>query len=311
MDDFTNNFTKIILEICEEENIELEMFSFNWIFRLFKNQKYNYIIGHQFGLNVASVHSICCDKCAASEIMTSFNIPNVEHLFFMSPTNQKYISKNGNWTLLKDKLNEYGQLVCKPNEGFGGNYVFRVSNQHELENAVYKIFAKFKTMAVSPYYEICNEFRTIVLDGEIKLIYLKQRPYIVGDGIHSIGSLLFKEYSNEDINIITNYLEDDLSIVLGEGEYICLNWKHNLGQGAKAKIVTEKHIKNDIENVVSLVVDRMNIRFATIDIVECNNEYKVLEINSGVMMEHFSQQSKDYYNISKSIYKEAILRMFE
>lgn len=311
MKNSTRNFVKILREICEEENISLKSFSYDWIFQLSKNGINNYIIGYQFGLNVASVHSICCDKSAASEIMNSLKIPNVEHFFFMSPTNQKYISEVGNWDKLSKKLKEYGKLVCKTNEGSGGNLVYRVCNQYELENAVYKIFQRSRSMAVSPYYEITNEYRALVLDGDIKLIYYKQRPCVIGDGIHSIGGLIFEYLSKEGNNYAdVNLPDEDLTRIMDKGESIELNWKHNLGQGSKAIVLQDQETKNNIQSIVSMVVERMNIRFASVDIVKCDDGYKILEINSGVMMEHFSQQDDDAYKITKEIYREAILKMF-
>lgn len=107
---------RIVNEICKEENISIESFSHDWIIKLERFGKINYIFGYQFGLNSASVNSICCDKSATSEIMRSFKIPHVEHYFFMSPTNQKYIGDNGNWESISNLLNKYGNLVCKPNE---------------------------------------------------------------------------------------------------------------------------------------------------------------------------------------------------
>lgn len=311
MENTSRNFVKIIREICLEENIELKSFSYDWIFQLSKNNKNNFIIGYQFGLNSASVHSICCDKSAASEIMTSLNIPNVEHYFFMAPTNQKYISETGNWNILKKKLEKYGQLVCKTNEGSGGNLVFRANNQYELEKAVYKIFQKSHSMAISPYYNIDNEYRAVVLDGKIKLLYSKQRQYVTGDGIHSIGSLIFEYLSKEENkNANIKLPDDDLTKIINKGERFEFNWKHNLGQGAKATIVQNQDIKTKIEAIVQLVVNRMNVRFASIDVVNCNGCYKILEINSGVMLEHFSQQDNRSYRIAKEIYKEAIKKMF-
>ncbi len=311
MKNSTRNFVKIISEICEEENISLHSFSYDWIFSLCKNGVYNYIIGYQFGLNTSSIHSICCDKSAASEIMNSFNIPNIEHRFFMSPINQKYISDEGNWIHLIELLNKYGNLVCKANEGTGGKQVFRVSNQFELENAVYKIFSKSRSMAVSPYYTINNEFRTIVLDGEIKIVYSKKRPCIIGDGIHTVSSLLFEYLSQDNNELIIDKVEGyDLTKVLENGECMELSWKHNLGQGSKAMVIENHQIDKRIKDIVQKIVSKMNIRFASIDIVECNNDFKVLEINSGVMMEHFSQQDEESYNKAKSIYREAVLKMF-
>lgn len=311
MKNSTRNFVKIIREVCKEENIELQSFSYDWIFHLSKDGMNNYIFGYQFGLNAASTHSICCDKSAASEIMSALNIPNVEHWFFMSPTNQKYISESGNWNTLIQKLNENGKLVCKTNEGSSGNLVFLVCNQYDLENAVYKIFQKSRSMAVSPYYEIENEYRAIVLDGELKLIYSKQRSYIIGDGIHTLNSLIFEYISEESCNYVNVKVQDeDLTRILNKGERFELNWKHNLGQGSKAIILEDDEIKDHIKSIVNMVVDRMNIRFASIDIIKCNDGYKVLEINSGVMMEHFSLQDEEKYKIAKEIYREAILKMF-
>lgn len=310
MENSSRNFVKIVKEICEEENIELESYSYDWIFRLHKNGIYNYIMGYQFGINSASVNSICCDKSAASEIMTSLGIPNVEHYFFMSPLNQKYVSEHGNWNEIMNLLKLHSKLVCKSNEGTGGNLVFRVSNQYELECAVFNIFKKTRSMAISPYYDIDNEYRIIVLNGEIKLAYIKQRPYVVGDGIHTINQLLLEYVANNENSVNLSGIEwGDYNKILNNGEVYYLNWKHNLGQGAYAQIADLDFVKEKMNNIISLLVSKMNIKFASIDIVKCQQIYRVLEINSGVMMEHFSQQDESTYNIAKGIYKEAILSM--
>lgn len=311
MENSTRNFVKIIKEICIEEAIEMRSFSYDWIFKLHKNGVFNYIIGYQFGLNNSSVHSICCDKSAASEIMTSFDIPNVEHYFFMSPIAQKYVGQHGSWNGMLDLLNKHEKLVCKANQGTGGNQVYCVTNQYELEKAVFNIFKKSRSLAISPYYEIENEYRIIVLNGEIKLIYTKQRPNVVGDGVSNIGTLIYQliengnQFSFEDID------EETIKTVLEKDEIYYLNWKHNLGQGAHAVIETSSDIANNIKDIVAKIVNCMNIKFASIDIIKTNSGYKVLEINSGVMMEHFSQQDNNTYNIAKQIYKEAIISMLE
>lgn len=310
MENAARNFVKIVKEICSEENIELESYSYDWIFRLSKNGIYNYIMGYQFGINSASVNSICCDKSAASEIMTSLGIPNVEHYFFMSPFNQKYVKKHGNWEKMMKLLEKYEKLVCKSNEGTGGNLVFRVNNQYELESAAFNIFKNAKSMAISPYYAIENEYRIIVLNGEIKLAYIKRRPYVVGDGIHTVNQLLFEYVAYHENSVNLKDLDlNDYNKVLGNGEVYYLNWKHNLGQGACAQIEDINIIKEKVDDIIGLLVNKMNVKFASIDIVKCQDEYKVLEINSGVMMEHFSQQDENTYFIAKSIYREAILSM--
>ena len=76
MQNAETNFVKIIREVCREEDIELRSYSADWIFRLDKNGRHDVILGYQFGLNSASVNMLCQDKCAASELMTEFGIPN-------------------------------------------------------------------------------------------------------------------------------------------------------------------------------------------------------------------------------------------
>ena len=51
-----SNFVRIIREICEEEQISLQSYSFDWIFELQKHGKVRYILGYQFDLNTASVN---------------------------------------------------------------------------------------------------------------------------------------------------------------------------------------------------------------------------------------------------------------
>ena len=57
---------------------------------------------------------------------------------------------------------------------------------------------------------------------------------------------------------------------------------------------------------------RLNLKFASIDVVkDKKGGYKVLEINSGVMMETFSKLNERNYNLAKHIYRTAIYDYFE
>ncbi len=307
-------FVRIMKEICAEEEIALEMFSYDWIMRLEKDGFFHYIFGYQFELNDCVVHSICCDKSAASEVMDALGIPHVAHYFFMSPENQGYVKEDGNWKAISDLLKKHGRLVCKANDGSGGKQVYSVANQFELENAVFDIFQKSRSMAVAPYYEIRQEYRAIVLDGRIKLLYAKQRPFVIGDGVHKLGELILQSVSQGRIDggILKEGMGFDCFDCVPDAEEICyLNWKHNLGQGAYAAVVEQDEERKKICHVIEQVTEKMNLKFASVDIVECEDGLcRVLEINSGVMMESFSQQDDSAYVTAKEIYREAVLMMF-
>ena len=320
MQNAETNFVKIIREVCREEEIELRSYSADWIFRLDKNGRHDVILGYQFGLNSASVNMLCQDKCAASELMTEFGIPNIEHVLFASPENQKFMGFPGFWRDLLKMLDRYKTVVCKPNLGTGGENVIKCSTDYELEAAVHRIFLKSDYMAVSRYYEIENEYRAVILDGEIRLVYRKRRPQIFGDGVHTVAGLMlrYKDCGNEEgtdreihgyADLETDLSQKELSRVPAEGERVILNWRHNLGQGARADLLENGPLKDQISEIVRRVYEEIGVRFASVDIVETEEGLKVLEINSGVMMENFAGQDAHSYETAKAIYRDAIRKM--
>ena len=63
--------------------------------------------------------------------------------------------------------------------------------------------------------------------------------------------------------------------------------------------------------MVNKVIDVIDLDFVSIDIVKLeNNEFKIMEINSGVMMENLINLKEDGEKIAKSIYEIAIQKMF-
>lgn len=305
-----SSYTTIIKEICKEEKIELEIFSDSWIFRLKKGNKYKHILGYRYELNPSASDRICCDKSATSDILKASQIPCVEHYFFLSPSNLKYLNSQGNWnTMVRILENHNNGIVCKPNEGGGGNDVYFVDNKIALENIIHRLFISNRSVALSPFYDIINEYRTIILDGEVKAIYKKNIPHVIGDGEKNVLQLLAA--SNEEYNLseLGEYIK--FYYVPLKGEIFKLNWRHNLGQGAVAENIIDEKIIEIVTEMAKKAAFALNIRFASVDVIELEEGFKVLEINSGVTMEKYSNTSNENYIMAKEIYREAILKMFE
>ena len=72
----------------------------------------------------------------------------------------------------------------------------------------------------------------------------------------------------------------------------------------------EPRLKNKICDLALRVTRELNITFASIDIIDTNNELMVLEANSGVTLNKFIQQNSNGYDIAYNIYKDAIKMMF-
>lgn len=302
-----SNFVKIIKEICKEEGISCTSYSSDWAFQLDKNGRKNFILGYQFGLNRAVSQQISADKAVASEIMTQNQVPNVEHRCFMAPHMFRFTGENGNWKQMVQMLEQYGDVVCKDNEGTGGYLVFHVKTQRQLEEAAQQIFANADAMAISPYYELEKEYRIILLDGEVQVAFEKKRKKLVGDGKSTLRQLYARylldlEHSMELPPSISGF-----DRVLEQGEAYFFNWKHNLGQGAEPEILDQ--IPTEIKQLAKRAADVLNLRFASIDVVKSVDGWNVLEVNSGVMMENLASNGRECYELAKSIYRKAIQKM--
>lgn len=304
MSNFTRNFYKILTEICEEDGIGLHTYSDGWTFELQKGERRMFILGYNFGMNSSAVASICTDKGAASDIMRRLDIPHVEHESFRSP---RLSVVHSCWDRLSELLNVHGRLVCKPNNGTCGNQVYLVTSKEELEKAYYDIFRNNDAMAVSPYYNIEEEYRFVVLNGEIKLVYSKFRRYVVGDGASSIGQLIQSYVRINNINTrIVDIPEAETRRVPITGEIVLLNWKHNLSKGSVAFVRELSDIDVSVLDMVKSLAVEMGLTFASVDVIKCQDGYRVMEINSSVMMEHFAGQDVVCYGLAKEIYREAI-----
>ena len=131
-------------------------------------------------------------------------------------------------------------VVAKPNEGTSGRFVFRANSEAELEHAAQEIFASHLSLAISPYVEIEQEVRVILLDDDPLVVYRKER---VSD------------------------------------------WRHNLDFGARPILLEPGETRDACVAIAIKAARAIGIRFASVDIVSVEGSWKVLEINSGVMME--------------------------
>ena len=71
-------------------------------------------------------------------------------------------------------------------------------------------------------------------------------------------------------------------------------------------------LKEELANLARKVVKELNIRFASVDIIKLKTgELMVIEVNSGVTINKYTEFVANGREIAKSIYKEAIEKMLE
>ncbi|AXG69742.1 cyanophycin synthetase [Kordia sp. SMS9] len=307
------NLVRIVYDIANDHGIAIESFSYDWILKLSKNGIHKHIFGYNFELNSATSKMIAGDKSAASDLLEAATVATVQHKLFLNPSMEKYVGSIGNWQhILKFFHENHQHIVCKPVDGTGGNGVFMVKTVTQLEQAIHTLFSKHRSICLSPFYEIQKEYRAVILDGEVELLYQKNIPFVMADGVSTILELLQGKFSGDTLDSVitsfTNKKEQSLSDIPPKGETIEVNWKSNLGEGAQAEIIANEAIST----LAIKAANAINIRFCSVDIIETTlGAFYVLEINSGVMIEHFLNSNPQEYDRVKAIYEKAVLRMLE
>lgn len=293
-------FHDIIKEISNEENIQVTFLSSKWVIKLEKNNLVKYIYGYKFPLNDHSVGSILDDKSLFYDVLINNSIPVIEHFVIYKDYDKEtvcaYFKKNNN------------TLIVKGNVGTCGNEVYKVDNINDLFNTINELFKSQYSISLCPFYDIKCEYRLIILNKKVELIYAKTKQIVIGNGHSTLQELAIKYnkdyYSNHEI-----FNKDK---VLNKNELYLLNFKFNLSNGCRMSFDIDNEIKDKLKEISNKIINVIDINFGSIDIILSDNNLLVMEANSGVMMNNLIKQNGiDGHNIAKEIYKKAIKSMWE
>lgn len=310
---------RILSEICAARGIRLTAFSDNWLFCLQKQGRTAYVFGYDFGLNSATAKMICKDKTATADLLAFHGVPRVEHRIFHSPQMADYLPLAGNWRPMLEFFAACGgDVVCKPNEDTGGRNVLRARTEFELEAAALEIFASSRALCLSPFETILGEYRAAVMEGRIEFVYLKERPALVGDGIKTVRQLLLERMTQAPLTrektagwqaIAETAV--DFGRVPAPGEQVPINWRHNLGQGAAPRVIDPADPAwREVAPLAIRAADALGVNLAAVDIIATPDGFKILEINSGIMMETFARTDAGR-PLARRFYDRIVCRLFD
>jgi len=307
-------FVDALRKYCAEREIAIDVKSDGWLIVMQRGAKQRCAFGYDIGLNSAVAHRIANDKAATAEVLEMAGIACVPHALFLSPEMNEYVSQPGSWEAMLRLLNANPQgIVVKPNEGTTGESVFLVKTKPALELAVSRIFASHLSLAMSPYLDIEDEVRVVLLDGDPIAVYSKDRPSVVGDGKHSLLELALAatpvaQRSTVLPGMIGDLDKAELDAVPPPGQRRVLNWRHNLDSGARPALLDRGKVREACAAIAIRAAKAIDIRFASIDVILVNGGWQILEINSGVMMEALSKQHPD---LVYAAYHSALDKVFQ
>lgn len=305
-----NTFQKIIKEICDENKINFDILSKDWVITLEKDSKVRYIAGYKFDLNNHGLGVILDDKYAMYDVLNKFNLPIIKHYIVYRNNNlNEYAIGCNSYDYVLSLFHKFNNsIVLKPNNGACGVGVYHILDEDTLLEVYNNLLAKNFSISACPFYDIENEYRAIIINDEIKLLYGKIRPVVIGDGKSTIYELL----TNFNYEYFKDYVGDNKDKVLNINEIYEHDWKFNLSRGSK---MFRNIVKSDYEKISSLALKTakaVGLGFGSVDIIKTKTgDMYIMEINSGVMMDNFIKQDENGYEIAKSIYSIAIEEMFK
>ncbi|MBS0196533.1 MAG: hypothetical protein JSR77_07230 [Planctomycetes bacterium] len=310
--------SRIIRSLAEERGICVQSIGEGWILQLTRGETVRHVYGYAFDLNTAATHQIACDKAATAEVLAARGVPHIPHRLFLHPCMARFVPLKGNWPGMLAFCEAAGwDVVAKENAGTGGRGVLRVRNPVQLESAVYSLFARSNSVALSPYREARTECRFILLNNRCELAFSKVRPSVIGDGTSTALELLAKQISmggfTGDHRRLLENLEEDAAHALAQippatTEFL-LNWRHNLGQGAMAKSIAPDSAPEASDLALS-AAKALNLMFGSVDVLLTAQGPQVLEVNAGVMMEFVARGVEGGQEIAERIYAAALDQMF-
>jgi glutathione synthase/RimK-type ligase-like ATP-grasp enzyme len=310
-------FVDAVKKYCARHGITVEVKSQGWLLTLQRGSERRFALGYDLGLNSSVTHRIASDKAATAEVLEICGVACVPHTLFLSPKLSDYIPPTGSWEAMLCLLKENPEgIVVKPNEGTGGNSVFKVLTKPKLELAVSAIFSSNRSLSISPYLEIEDEVRVVLVDNVPIVVYSKNRPSVVGDGRRSLLELALATIPVERLSsILPTVLQDldqaALDAVLPNGQRHTLNWRHNLALGAEPILLEQGAAREACVQIAIMAAKSIEMRFGSIDVVLVDGTWKILEINSGVMMEALSKSHPDLVDAAYSAALDKVFpRMF-
>ena len=256
-------FVQAIRSYGARHGIDVDVRSGGWLIAMRRGEMRRFAFGYDIGLNSAIAHRLANDKSATAEALSLARVPCIPHHLFLNPKLGRMLLAPTWREAMLGLLHDNPQgVVVKPNEGTSGRSVFRVTTETELDHAAGEVFSMSTGLVISPYVEIEDEVRVILLDDVPRVVYSKQRG---------------------------------------------ADWRHNLDAGAKPVLLEDGEVRMACVKLAIDAASAIGIAFASIDVVRVDGDWRVLEINSGVMMEALG---KLHPELVQATYDAALDRVF-
>lgn len=177
-------FNKILHDLAKDNGYKITRI-IDSVYELKKGNKSVYVRGKNFGLNSALSAAFAKNKAQTFEILRRNNIKAVPHYEIYQPAfyalfgdQEKRNKMRINAVIKKEKL----PLVLKPAEGNKSRGVVLCSSKSKINKYARDLFITEHELVLCPFREIKHEYRVVILNGKVELIFDKVKPERVKRG---------------------------------------------------------------------------------------------------------------------------------
>lgn len=309
--DQVNGKIKLILNKAKEKGYEVEVVNKEYpVFSLTKNDVTKYIFGKVLPINNSVSVRLAKRKELTKIVLDKVGIATPKGIVIKSFGDYLEESK-------KIKLNF--PLVVKPSEGSLGRLVAaNITNINELKIAIETVADNNEKMIVEEFFN-GEDYRITVLDGKVLAVVRKIFPYILGDGISTVGEL-FQRLSPKRFNKSESHMEVEkellkqnltLQSILEKNRKVYLRGSSNAFVWGMTEDLTDK-IHPKMAQIALKAADALGLRFGGVDLmtkdITKDTEYKVIEING---FEGFDIHINPDFGKSRDISGQIIKAMFK
>ncbi len=295
------------------------------------NGRIHYFRNTHFDLNPLGATEISKDKDYAAFFMKSLGYPVPRGEAFYSKAWCENIGEDRGIDMAYDYAKSLGfPVIVKPNSRSQGVGVYKVTNKREFYSAMRKIF-KVDNVALVQEVLVGNDYRVVILDGEVLSAYQRLPLAVTGDGVRTVRELHQAKQEEFALSERDTLLDpDDFRIAMMLRQQ-GLTWDYVVPDGAELELVCNANLCSGGTSVdftktihpefaaicAQLTVD-MGLRYCGVDLMvkgsieEPPGEYVVIEINSAPGIDNYAASGKEQAAIVDGLYLkvlEAVTRL--
>lgn len=252
---------------CAELGLDVRWSCDYWVANIRSGDRTTRIVGYTFALNDAASAELALDKVCAYQTLKEAGVVAVPHHLLHFPVLPV------RWPGAASRQIR-PPVVTKPHRGSSGVDVLLARNPEELRSNLRILASRYRTIAYSPYLDAAGEYRAVVLDNRVLLVYLKRRRAAVDTH--------------------------------GRPE-----WRFNLNLGARPALIDEREpVHEQVSDVASRATRALGIRFGAVDILLTAPTLTVMEVNDAFSMIYFSRFTAEYAAAAAKMYVAVLRAVF-